>query len=84
MANWNALLQGAAEVDDNNNNRGAMIDARGCVSYDVATDVFTVTVAWQGVVSTMAPAIDCANGEYGPDTMRRAVSSSFRIARLVN
>ena len=84
MGDWDALLQGAAEVDDANNNRGAMIGARGCVSYNPLTEVYTVTVAWQGMVATMAPAVDCANGEYGPDTMRRAVSSSFRIARLVN
>lgn len=83
MADWNQLLQGAAEIEGGAA-RGAMIDARGCVSYDAATDRYTVVVAWQGMVATFAPAVDCANGLYGPDTRRRAISTSFRIADLMS
>ena len=83
MADWDQLLQGASEVEGGVN-RGAMIDARGCVSYDAVTDRYTVIVAWQGMVPTFAPAVDCANGLYGPDTRRRAVSTSFRIADLMS
>ncbi len=83
MADWNQLLQGAAETEGGAN-RGAMIGARGCVSYDAVTDRYTVVVAWQGMVPTFAPAVDCANGLYGPDTRRRAVSTSFRIADLMS
>lgn len=81
MAEWDDLLKGAAEIEGGVNN-GAMIGARGCVSYDALTDTYTVVVAWQGMVPTMAPAVDCANGLYGPDTQRRAVSTTVRIAHL--
>ena len=81
MTEWDDLLKGAAEIEGGVNN-GAMIGARGCVSFDAATDTFTVVVTWQGMVPTMAPAVDCANGLYGPDTQRRAVSTTVRIAHL--
>ena len=83
MAEWDNLLKGAAEVEGGAT-KGAMIGARGCVSFDPLTELYTVTVVWQGMVPTMAPAVDCANGAYGPDTQRRAVSTTFRIAKLVN
>lgn len=67
MAEWDALLKGAAEVKGGTQ-VGAMVDARGCVSYDAAsefldsvlapiagTGVYTVAVAWQGTVETAAP-----------------------------
>ena len=82
MGDWDALLKGAAEIDGDDENAGAMLGARGCVSYDPVTDLYTVVVAWQGMVPTMAPAVDCANGLYGPDTQRRAVSTTVRIADL--
>ncbi len=81
MSDWDALLKGAAEVEGGVN-AGAMIGARGCVSFDSVTGMYTVTVAWQGMVPTMAPAVDCANGLYGPDTQRRAISTTVRIAEL--
>jgi len=83
MADWDQLLQGAAEIEGGAN-RGAMIGARGCVSYDAATDRYTVVVAWQGMVPTFAPAVDCANGLYGPDTRRRVVTTTVRIAALAS
>jgi len=83
MAEWNLLLQGAAEIDGGIS-KGAMLDARGCVTFDPVTDLYTVTVVWQGMVRTMAPAVSCATGLYGPDTHRRAVTASFRIAELLS
>ncbi len=82
MGDWDALLKGAAEIDAGDEKTGAMLGARGCVSYDPVTDLYTVVVAWQGMVPTIAPAVDCANGLYGPDTQRRAVSTTVRIADL--
>jgi type IV pilus assembly protein PilV len=83
MTEWNNLLQGATE----SGGAGAMVGARGCVS--VAAGVYTVAVAWQGTVDTSAPKMDdgattinCANGEYGAETRRRAVSTTFRMATL--
>jgi len=83
MGEWDLLLQGAAEIDGVVS-RGAMIDARGCVSFDPVTDMYTVAIAWQGMMPTMAPANPCASGLYGADTNRRAVTTSFRIASLAN
>jgi type IV pilus assembly protein PilV len=84
MGEWDLLLQGAAELDGGLAPRGAMIDARGCISFDPATNLYTVAVAWQGMMPTMAPANPCASGLYGADTKRRVVTTSFRIARLAN
>jgi type IV pilus assembly protein PilV len=84
MGDWDLLLQGAAEIDANDDSRGAMIDARGCVSFDPVTDMYTVAVAWQGMVPTMAPAVNCANGLYGAETNRRVVTTTFRIANLAS
>ncbi len=81
MTDWDSLLEGAAEATGGVN-QGAMIDARGCISYDAVTDMYTVAIVWQGTMPTMAPANTCATGLYGPDTNRRVVTSTFRIANL--
>ncbi|MEO5331043.1 MAG: prepilin-type N-terminal cleavage/methylation domain-containing protein [Magnetococcus sp. YQC-5] len=89
----NAQLQGAAEVKkDAATGSGAMLGARACVSYDATTEVsaiagtgtYTITVVWQGLVETKAPPTTsaCANGLYGPETQRRAVSTTVRFAFL--
>ncbi len=83
MEEWSDLLRGAAEVAGGAN-AGAMIGARGCVSYDVTTDSYTVIVAWQGLGRTFAPlGQPCGRGQYGDETMRRQVSLSIRIANLL-
>ena len=88
MTEWNDLLQGAAEKKGVAADAvGAMAGARGCVS--LTGGVYTVAVAWQGTVETSTPKMDdgvtiinCANGEYGTETRRRAVSTTFRMATL--
>ena len=84
LQQWNDLLVGAAETDASGANVGAMIGARGCVSFDAATSVFSVTVAWQGLSETAAPPdeVRCARGEYGVDTQRRALTVSLEFANL--
>ncbi|HEX5393870.1 MAG TPA: type IV pilus modification protein PilV [Rhodocyclaceae bacterium] len=87
---WSSLLQGAAQTNSSNTKIGAMIAARGCIFYDPTTEVsgipdsglFTVTVVWQGGQATVAPSANCGNGLYGSESMRRAVSMSFRLGRL--
>lgn len=94
---WGNLLLGAAETIGTSK-VGAMIGARGCVSYDSSTEltglpgsgVYTVTVAWQGMGSLTAPpaAVTCAASTYknssgtADDTYRRAVTVQFRIGSL--
>lgn len=84
-----SLLEGSAEVL-NSNNVGAMIGARACISYDSTTELdsvsgtglYTVVVSWQALGDLTPPTANCANGLYGSETKRRAVSTSFRIANL--
>lgn len=84
-----ALLQGAAETVGGTS-VGAMIGARACVSYDDTSEVFgrpgtglyTITVSWQAMTDLVAPPANCANGLYGDEKKRRAVSNSMRIASI--
>lgn len=92
---WDNLLKGAAETKGGAS-VGAMIGARGCVSYDATTElvnpataavipgtgVYTVAVSWQGLADTAVPAANCANTLYGPETRRRTVAVAFRLAAL--
>lgn len=87
LCEWSAALQGAAEQRDGNH-AGAMEGARGCITelraQNDATGVCTpavyqVTIAWQGMHPTRAPAQACGRGQYGEDTHRRAVSVRVAI-----
>jgi type IV pilus assembly protein PilV len=89
LAEWSALLTGSAEIKGGAR-VGAMIGARGCIWYDLSTEVpgapdsgtFTVAIAWQGSMATVPSSINCANGLYGNENLRRVVSQSFRLAKL--
>lgn len=90
LCQWDSLLRGTAEITAGNN-VGAMIGARGCVTYAVSSEIagvadsgtFTVTVVWQGTQDTVAPASNlCATGLYGNEARRRVVSMGVRLARL--
>lgn len=80
MNAWNDMLQGASEKKGAAaTNVGAMIGARGCISYNVATEYinatsganvtgtgeYTVAVSWQGMANTFAPTKACGAGLYG-------------------
>jgi type IV pilus assembly protein PilV len=78
---WHAALIGEAEkVGDVNT--PPMIGARGCITANTAMDQFTVTVAWQGLAPTVAPASGCGKDQYGDDDLRRAVSLTVQLADL--
>lgn len=81
-----ALLKGAAE-SASGVAVGAMIGARGCVSYDDATGRYRVSIAWQGLISTtqplsVDPALTCGKDLYGDEAQRRIVSTTLQIADL--
>jgi len=80
MNAWNDLLQGGAEKKGAGATKvGAMVGARGCVSYDATTEYvnattnvnvagtgeYTIAVSWQGMADTFAPAKACGAGLYG-------------------
>jgi type IV pilus assembly protein PilV len=105
LCEWGNLLKGAAEVTGGGacsaaNGAacvGAMIGARGCITYDSTTElansggaviagtgVYTISVVWQGLAPTAAPAstLACGSGEYNGEGRRRVVTSTVRIAAL--
>jgi type IV pilus assembly protein PilV len=93
LSEWNALLLGSAE-NLGGGNAGAMIGARGCVT-SITTDVYRVTVAWQGTSATKAPPADasaavnipCAKDLYnsdGTDNLRRVVYQDVHIIDLLS
>lgn len=85
LCEWSNALKGAAERNASDSNIGAMIGARGCVEQLQAANpatgvcqpaIYRVTVAWQGLNPTVAPAVQCGANQYGDDdTLRKAISS---------
>ncbi|WP_354685728.1 type IV pilus modification protein PilV [Cupriavidus necator] len=89
LAAWNTALLGSAEMRpgassvDPAQAVGAMIGARGCIeTVDAVNQVYRITVAWQGLATTGAPALGCGKDQYGNDAYRRAVSTQIRIGTL--
>lgn len=84
MQDWNALLIGNAEQIGTTTRVGAMVEARGCVTFDAVTGIYTVTVAWRGMDNTSTPVagLVCAKDQYGDERLRRVVSTTLRIANL--
>jgi type IV pilus assembly protein PilV len=93
----NAALNGAAETTSGSH-VGLMIGARGCISYDAATQlndstgatiagtgIYTLSVAWQGLGNTFAPpGLTCGKNLYGNEALRRVVSLTFRFGSITN
>lgn len=86
LAAWDGALKGAGEVTGGAQ-VGGILGARGCITYDAATNSYRVAVAWQGMAATVAPtaadaAATCGLNQYGSDAQRREVSVTVRIASL--
>ena len=81
---WSVALKGAAE-QNSSSKLGAMTGARGCVTQIQAPDptptvctpgIYLVSVAWQGLSATAAPAAACAANAFGSnDAYRRVLST---------
>ncbi len=88
LAAWNSALLGNAEQRTAASGTvalGAMIGARGCIeAIDTVNQIYRVTVAWQGLVKTVAPSLPCGSGNsnFGDDAYRRAISVQVRIGVL--
>ncbi|MBC7620314.1 MAG: type IV pilus modification protein PilV [Candidatus Saccharibacteria bacterium] len=80
---WSNLLTGTAE-SQSGANLGAMVGARGCVSFDTSAGNYLVSVAWQGIAATVAPAdrFTCGKGQYGNEALRRVVTLTMKISNL--
>lgn len=87
LCEWNNALLGATETTAAGN-VGAMTGARGCVeSVAVAPPPYTfkVSVVWQGMSDTAAPAsTTCGSGSYGDAKKRRALVATVTIACFNN
>lgn len=99
MKLWSSALKGAAETTNSGTTRvGAMVGARGCVSFDATNNTYTIIVTWQGQTpswdlttqyvytnlngSGVNVAYNCANGLYGANNEQRFVATTLQIASL--
>ena len=80
ICEWSLLIQGAAEVNGTAK-LGAMIGARGCITV-TATNEYLISIAWQGVRNSGAPANTCGLNQYTDESARRTVTTVLRIATL--
>jgi type IV pilus assembly protein PilV len=87
---WSNALKGAALTGSvqANSSSTAVLGARGCVeelqtsnpaSGVCVPGIYRITVAWQGLHATLAPALACGRNAYGADSNRRAVSVRVAI-----
>ncbi len=84
LCEWGNLIRGVSE-SRGSRLMGSMLVARGCIARAADTsNRYTVSVAWQGLVATGAPAAPCGAGDtsYSGEALRRVVSSTVCIARL--
>ncbi len=80
LTEWRDLLLGAAELSGTDK-VGAVLGARGCITKD-ASNLFQISVAWQGLSATTAPpaGVTCGQGQYGSsDAFRRAASVTVQF-----
>jgi type IV pilus assembly protein PilV len=80
LCEWSKALKGSSEAKGSTK-QGAMIDGRGCVA-STATNVYLISVVWQGLGATIAPATTCGQGDYDSEASRRAVTMIWRFPVL--
>ena len=84
VCEWSNLIRGNAE-QRGGSNIGAMLSARGCITRPAtSTDRYVISIAWQGVVPTAAPASPCGLGDdaFPNEALRRTASSTVCVALL--
>lgn len=84
LCEWGNLLRGTTETRAGAR-VGAMQSARGCIARSAGTTHrFVVSVVWQGVLATAAPAAPCGSGNalYTDETLRRVASATVCVALL--
>lgn len=76
LCEWNRTIAGAARMSQGQN-VGSPLGARGCIEKGGASGsgetVIRVSIAWQGMTKSVVPAIACGIGEYGSESLRRAI-----------
>lgn len=82
LCEWSELIQGSAEVQGTAK-LGAMIGARACIT-SPAPNQYMISLVWQGVQATGAPATTCGLDDYASENTRRAVTTVVQIADLAS
>ncbi len=86
VCEWGNLIRGSTEVRGGNA-VGAMLSARGCITRPAgSTDRYVVSVVWQGMAPTGAPASTCGKDDdaFSTEALRRVVSMPVCMALLTN
>ncbi|MBW8830079.1 MAG: type IV pilus modification protein PilV [Burkholderiales bacterium] len=84
LCEWGNLIRGSAEIRGGSS-IGSMISARGCIARSAgSTDRYVLSLVWQGMVPTGAPAGTCGKGDvaFPAETLRRMVSSTVCVGLL--
>ncbi|MGZ3181562.1 MAG: type IV pilus modification protein PilV [Telluria sp.] len=94
LCEWSQALQGAAEsiaaTSTTTTKVGAMVGARGCIEAVQAANptsgictpaIYQISVSWQGMHDTLAPAsgLTCGQDQYGRETLRRTISTRVAV-----
>jgi len=93
ICEWSHALRGTSEqitTASSVANTGAMQGGRGCIEQIQVPDptpgvcipgVYKITVVWQGMSQTTAPALLCGKGSsnYNPDSTRRAIATQVTV-----
>ena len=82
LCEWSLLIQGAGETQGTTK-LGAMSGARGCITSPAANQ-YLISIAWQGVQATGAPANSCGLNAYSSENTRRTVTTVVQVATLAS
>lgn len=84
LCEWSNMIRGNAE-QRGGTNIGAMLSARGCITRPAtSTNRYVISLAWQGIVPTAAPASPCGQGDvaFPNEALRRTATSTVCVALL--
>jgi type IV pilus assembly protein PilV len=86
ICEWELALAGSG-VTLGGDDLGSILGARGCIEHiPGSTDgetIIRVTIAWQGLSETRAPASNCGLDQYGDDKLRRTATLDTVLANLI-
>lgn len=91
LCDWSNALKGAAEQKAAAN-VGGIVGARGCIIQVQAPDptlgvcspgIYQVSIAWQGMSPTAAPALACGQDLYGDNRYRRLIATQVIVPPLL-
>lgn len=86
LCEWATSIRGAGELQGTTQ-VGAMLNARGCVTNlaninNPANTHYQISIAWQGMRASGAPATSCGQSAFTSEDTRRAVTVVVQIANL--